>query len=84
MNRDEILAMVVRHVADTVEDLSVADVDPSRSMQDHDLASLDIVEVVSRSMRELKVTVPRSQLRTVGTINDLVDALHRAAAAPQE
>jgi acyl carrier protein/polyketide biosynthesis acyl carrier protein len=53
-------------------------------MQDHDLASLDIVEVVSRSMRELKVTVPRSQLRTVGTINDLVDALHRAAAAQQE
>lgn len=84
MNRDEILAMVMRHVADTVEGLSVADVDPSRSMQDHDLGSLDIVEVVSRSMRALKVTIPRSQLRTVGTINDLVDALLRAAASRKE
>ena len=80
MTRDEILAMVVRHVAEAVEGLSVADVDPARSMQDNNLSSLDIVEVVTRSMRELHVKIPRSELRKVGTINDLVDLLYRAVA----
>jgi acyl carrier protein len=81
MNRDEVLTMVIRHVAEAAEGLNAVDVDPARSMQDHDLSSLDIVEVVTRSMRELQVTIPRSQLRKVGTIDELVDALHRAVAA---
>ena len=56
-----------------------SDVDPARSMHDHDLVSIDVVEVVSRSMRELQVTVPLPELRKLRTINDLVDALHRGA-----
>jgi acyl carrier protein len=84
MNRDDILAMVVRHVAEAVEGLNVAEVDPTRSMHDHDLTSLDIVEVVTRSMRDLQVKIPRSQLRKIGTINELVDALHRVVAARKQ
>jgi acyl carrier protein len=84
MNRGEILAIVVRNVAEAVEGLSVADVDPSRSMADHDLTSLDIVEAVSRSMRELNVTIPRPQLRKLGTIDDLVDALYGAVVARKQ
>jgi acyl carrier protein len=81
MSREDILAMVVRYVADAVEGLDVADVDPTGSMHDHDLTSLDIVEVVTRSMRDLKAKIPRSQLRKVRTINELVDALHREVAS---
>jgi acyl carrier protein len=84
MNRDEILALVVRHVTEAVEGLNVADVDPTRSMHDHDLSSLDVVEVVTRSMRDLHVKIPRSQLRKIHTINELVDALHRAFAARKQ
>jgi acyl carrier protein len=80
MNRDEILALVVGYVAEAVEGLQVADVDPTRSLRDHDLTSLDIVEVVSRSMRQLNVTLPRSQLRKMASINDLVDGLYRTVA----
>jgi acyl carrier protein len=84
MSRDAILALVVRHVAEAVEGLEVANVDPTRPMQDHDLTSLDIVEVITRSMQELKVKVPRAQLRHVRTINELVDALHRAVVARKQ
>jgi acyl carrier protein/polyketide biosynthesis acyl carrier protein len=78
MTREAILAIVTRHIAEAVEGLRAADVDPARSMTDHDLGSLDIVDVVGRSMRELQVTVPQTELRRLATINDFVDALHRA------
>ena len=81
MSRDEIIALVVKHVREAGEGLGAAAIDPARSMKDHGLSSLDIVEVVSRSMRELKVKVPRADLRKLTTIDGLVDLLYRAAAA---
>jgi acyl carrier protein len=81
MNREEVLAMVLRHAADAVDGLIVGNIDPARSMRDQGLSSLDTVEVVTRSMRDLKVKIPRAQLRKLATINELVDALDRAVAA---
>ena len=52
-----------------------AEIDPSQSMKDLGATSLDIVEVVSCSMRELKVKVPRSELNTLKNIDELVDLL---------
>jgi acyl carrier protein len=79
MSRDEILALVIRHVADTMDDLSAADIDPDRSLTELGLTSLDAVEVVTRSQRALQVKVPRSQLRKARTVNQLVDVLCHAA-----
>ncbi len=45
-------------------------------MKDMGANSLDIVEVVSCSMRELKVKVPRSELAQLQNIDELVDMLH--------
>lgn len=81
MQRDEILAIVTRHVSEVVEGLQPADIDPARSMTDHGLSSLDITDAVLRSMRELKVKIPRSGLRNLHTINDLVDVLQQATGA---
>ena len=47
MNRDDILALVVTYMTEANEELRAADVDPARSMVDHGLMSLDIVEVVT-------------------------------------
>jgi hypothetical protein len=46
-------------------------------------SSLDIVEVVSCSMRELKVRVPRSELAKLRDIGGLVDLLHSSVAGGQ-
>lgn len=79
--RDEVLAVVRKHLADTVEGIEGKEIDPARSMKELGANSLDIVEVVSSSMRELKVKVPRSELNTLTNINGLVDLLYQTAQA---
>jgi acyl carrier protein len=77
MNREQVLEVVKRNMLDTVEELEGVEIDPAKSMIDLGANSLDIVEVVSCSMRELKVKVPRSELRKLENINQLVDMLHK-------
>ena len=75
--REEVLEVVLRNMVDTVDELEGVEIDPAQSMKDLGANSLDIVEVVSCSMRELKVKVPRSELKTLSNINELVDLLHK-------
>ena len=79
--REEVLAVVRRHLADTVEGIEGKEIDPSKSMKELGANSLDIVEVVSCSMRELKVKVPRAELNKLTNIDELVDLLHRSVLA---
>lgn len=79
MNRDSIHSVIAKHLANAVDGLDAATIDGSRSMKDYGANSLDIVEVVSASMRELKVKVPRSELNKLTNINGLVDLLSTAA-----
>jgi len=76
MTREHTFAVVARHLANAVDDLDPAAIEGSRSMKDYGANSLDIVEVVSASMRELKVKVPRSELNTLKNIDGFVDLLH--------
>jgi polyketide biosynthesis acyl carrier protein len=78
VTRDDVLTVVRKHIRDVAEDLPSAEsIDPARSMKDLGINSLDIVEVVSASMRELKVKVPRSELSKLTNIDGLVDLLHQ-------
>ncbi len=76
MTREHVLEVVKRHLVDTIEELEGVEIDPAKSMKDLGANSLDIVEVVSSSMRELKVKVPRSELNRLTNINELIELLH--------
>jgi acyl carrier protein len=76
VKREEVASVVRKHLADVVGDLKPSDIDMSRSMKDLGATSLDIVEVVSLTMRELKVKVPRSELGKLTNMDGLVDLLH--------
>ena len=76
MDRAEIEAVVKKHLLEVVDDLREADIDTTKSMKELGANSLDIVEVVSCSMREMKVKVPRSELSKLTNIDGLVDLLH--------
>jgi len=52
-------------------------------MKDYGANSLDIVEVVSGAMREMKVKVPRSELNKLTNIDGLVDLLHASKQGAQ-
>jgi len=75
VEREEVVSVVRKHLADVVGDLKPSDIDTSRSMKDLGATSLDIVEVVSLTMRELKVKVPRSELSKLTNMDGLVDLL---------
>jgi acyl carrier protein len=75
MDREQVAAVVIKHLIDVVGDLKPSDIDMSRSMKDFGANSLDMVEVVSCAMRELKVKVPRSELSKLTNMNGLVDLL---------
>ncbi len=79
MNREEIRGVVLRNLVDSVESLSGKEIDTSLSMKDLGANSLDIVEIVSSSMRELRVKVPRSELAKLTNVDQLVDLLYEVA-----
>ena len=76
MDREEIASIVRKHLIEVVSDIKAADIDMSRSMKEFGANSLDIVDVVSSAMRELKVKVPRSELGKLTNMNGLVDLLY--------
>ena len=81
MTRDDIKAVVIKHLCDAVDGLKPADVDPAKSMKDLGANSLDIVEVVSSSMREIKVKIPRAELAKLTNLDQLVDLLYATKSA---
>ena len=78
--KEEITEIVKEHLMDNLEDMDEADFDPAKSMKDMGANSLDIVEVVSCTMRDLKVKVPRSELSKLENVNELVDLLYKVAS----
>ena len=83
ITREEILNIVKRHLMDNIEDLEETAIDPAKSMKELGANSLDIVEVVSCSMRDLKVKVPRAELAQLTNMNGLVDLLYQYASQKQ-
>src|SRR5688572_10509560 len=75
----EIFGIVQKHLCAIVETIDPAQVAREKSMKDLGASSLDMVEVVSCSMRELKVRVPRAELSKLKDIGGLVDLLEQAA-----
>ena len=83
MTRQEVQLVVAKHLASAVDGLDPATVDPAKSMKDYGANSLDIVEVVSGAMRELKVKVPRAELGKLTDIDGLVGLLYDIKAGAQ-
>jgi acyl carrier protein len=83
MTREEVLAVVAKHLAASVDGLDTSAIDPTRSMKDYGANSLDIVEVVSGAMRELRVKVPRTELNKLTNVDGLVGLLYEIKSGTQ-
>ncbi len=82
--KEDILKIIKQHLADNVEDMDEAKFDPAKSMKAMGANSLDIVEVVSCTMRDLKIKVPRAELAKLNNVNELVDLLHKTAVEKEQ
>jgi len=83
IDRDQVFEVVRKHLTEIVREIPPSAVVREASMKDLGASSLDIVEVVSCSMRELRVRVPRAELAKLEDIGGLVDLLHRSALEKQ-
>ena len=73
MTKDEIIDVIKVVIEDNLDDVSAGDIDPRKSMKDYGAHSLDRIEVVSCSMRELNIKVPRAELAELQNIEALAD-----------
>lgn len=81
MTRSEIFEVVRSNIEKVLDGVSGDSVSEEASLRDLGADSLQIVEVVSRSMKELRLRVPRTDLSRATNLRDLVDLFEKAAAA---
>lgn len=80
MTREEALEVIKAQIKTALDDINVDEIDFDKPMKDYGANSLDIIEVVAGSMRELKIKVPRDELMKVETVNQLADKFVMHAA----
>jgi polyketide biosynthesis acyl carrier protein len=68
-----IVEVIKENIIKNIDGVKKADIDTSKSMKDYGANSLDIIEVVSCSMRELNLKVPRSELTDIKNIDELAE-----------
>ncbi len=73
LSKEEIIAIIKSNLDKNLPGIDIDDVEPTSSMRDYGANSLDIIEVVSATMRELEIRVPRSELSQVENIDQLAD-----------
>ncbi len=71
MQHSDILQVIEKHLKRSVPGIEGA-IDPSKKFTDYGANSLDIVEIVSGVMRELKVKIPRTELSEIKNIEGLI------------
>jgi acyl carrier protein len=81
MTRDEIFEVLKGNLFKIVEGARDVPISESASMKDYGADSLEMVEVVSRSMKQLRVKVQRTDLATAKNLKDLLDLFEKAQAA---
>ncbi len=80
MDRTQVFDVIKSNIRLVIEGTETKDINESDSMLDYGADSLEIVEVVSRSMKELKIKVPRTELSTATNLSELIDLFERGAA----
>lgn len=82
MTKEQVIEVIKKNIVANIDDVDVSAIDPQKSMKDYGANSLDMIEVVSTSMRELKIKVPRSELADINNIDQLADKfLHYVTAS---
>ena len=73
MTQEEVFDVLKKHILDQLEDeVEEEDVTIETSMKDLGANSLDIVEIITNTMRELKIKIPRDELAAIDTMQGLV------------
>lgn len=76
MTKNEVFGVLKKYILEQLEDeVEESEIVITKSMLDLGANSLDIVEIVSNTMRELEIKVPRDELGKINTMEGLVDIM---------
>ncbi len=73
MTKEKVIEVIKNNIVENLDDLENETIDPQKSMKDYGANSLDMIEVVSCSMRELNIKIPRTELADISNIDQLAD-----------
>jgi acyl carrier protein len=73
MKKDEIVAVIRKNMVEHLDDVDPAELERAESFRDFGANSLDMLEVVTASMREMNIRVPRAELAEIKTIDGLAE-----------
>lgn len=77
MNREELLGLLVSNLKKAVPEFAGEDLDTSKTYQELGVSSLELVEVVTRTTKELRLNLPFQELAKVRNTDDLADVILR-------
>lgn len=80
MTREEMLTVVKANAQLVLEGARNKNIEETNSLRDFGADSLESVEVISRSMKELNLRVPRAELRKLNNIKELLDLFERSSS----
>ena len=79
MTRQEISTVIQANIRMIVPGADGQEIVEAKSMRDYGADSLMMVEIVSRSMKQLKIKVPRAKLLPVTNLKELIDVFEEHA-----
>ncbi len=79
MTREEMFAVVKTNAQMVLDGAKNKDIQETDSLRDFGADSLESVEVISRSMKQLNIKVPRSELSKLNNLKDLLDLFEKAS-----
>ena len=81
MNRSEIFTVLKSNMTAFIDGVEGVEINETNSMvNDFGADSLEVVEVISRTQRQLRIKVPRTKLSQVSNIKELIDLFEKAAS----
>ncbi|MEM7794334.1 MAG: phosphopantetheine-binding protein [Cyanobacteria bacterium P01_C01_bin.118] len=81
MSRNDIFTALKSNMEKIIDGIEDQEIQEENSMvNDFGADSLEVVEVISRTQKQLKIKVPRTELSQVSDIKGLLDLFEKAAA----
>jgi polyketide biosynthesis acyl carrier protein len=76
MTKEEVFGVLKKYILEQLEDeVKEEDIVMQKSMLDLGANSLDIVEIVSNTLRDLQIKIPREELGKINSMEGLVDMM---------
>jgi len=77
MSREEIFNVIKKNIKEILENVKDEEITEEQTLKNLGADSLEIVEIVSRSMKQLKIKVSRTELAGLKNLGELVSLFEK-------